>query len=121
MRTIDREQDAAAEGRLTESQVRSLTLAGTVGVPSPFPALGRIEVSTYGLSGREIEELDDLTTFEAVQFFRKVFVEIVHEINPRLTITRVLKLAEIATAFLPEDPCRVAMTRGHWYLAADLE
>src|SRR5580704_5946662 len=89
--------------RLGDNHLRSIALAGTVAVPSPFPSLGRIDVSTCGITKDEVDCLEARTSFEAVQFFRKVFVEIAHEVNPRLTITRVVKLCDIAAVFLPAD------------------
>ena len=107
--------------RLGENHLRSIALAGTVAVPSPFPALGRIDVSTHGITKDEVDSLDDPTSFEAVQFFRKVLVEIAHEVNPRLTITRVVKLCDVAAAFLPADTSQVSLSLGQWYLSAELE
>jgi hypothetical protein len=107
--------------RLGENHLRSIALAGTVAVPSPFPALGRIDVSTYGITKDEVDCLEEPTSFEAVQFFRKVLVEIAHEVNPRLTITRVVKLCDIAAVFLPADAGQVSLSNGQWYLSAELE
>jgi hypothetical protein len=107
--------------RLGENHLRSIALAGTIAVPSPFPALGRIDVSTYGITKDEVGCLEDPTSFDAIQFFRKVLVEIVHEVNPRLTITRVVKLCDIAAAFLPTDTSQVSLSNGQWYLSAELE
>jgi hypothetical protein len=107
--------------RLSDHHLRSIALAGTIAVPSPFPALGRIEISTHGVSKDEVDSLQDPTSFEAVQFFRKVHVEIVHEVNPRLTITRVVRLCDIAAAFLPADSSHVSLSHGQWYLSAELE
>jgi hypothetical protein len=111
----------ANASRLGENHLRSIALAGTVAVPSPFPALGRIDVSTYGITKDEVDCLEEPTSFEAVQFFRKVLVEIAHEVNPRLTITRVVKLCDIAAVFLPADAGQVSLSNGQWYLSAELE
>jgi hypothetical protein len=107
--------------RLGENHLRSIALAGTVAVPSPFPSLSRIDVSTYGITKDEVDSLDAPTSFEALQFFRKVLVEIAHEVNPRLTITRVVKLCDVAAAFLPADTSQVSLSHGQWYLSAELE
>jgi len=107
--------------RIGENHLRSIALAGTIAVPSPFPALGRIDVSTYGITKDEVDSLDAPTSFEALQFFRKVLVEIAHEVNPRLTITRVVKLCDVAAAFLPADTSQVSLSHGQWYLSAELE
>jgi hypothetical protein len=107
--------------RLGDHHLRSIALAGTVAVPSPFPALGRIDVSTYGITKDEVDCLEAPRSFEAVEFFRKVFVEIAHEVNPRLTITRVVKLCDIAAVFLPADTSPVSLSQGQWYLSAELE
>jgi hypothetical protein len=107
--------------RLGGNHLRSIALAGTIAVPSPFPALGRIDVSTQGMTKDEVDCLEDPSSFEAVQFFKKVLVEIAHEVNPRLTITRVVRLCDIAAAFLPSDTSQVSLSHGQWYLSAELE
>jgi hypothetical protein len=113
--------DSTTAIRLGDNHLRSMALAGTVAVPSPFPALGRIDVSTYGITKDEVDGLEDPTSFEALQFFRKVLVEIAHEVNPRLTITRVVKLCDIAAVFQPADTSQVSLSQGQWYLSPELE
>jgi hypothetical protein len=113
---------STSASRLSDNHLRSIALAGTIAVPSPFPALGRINVSTHGLTKDEVDSLlEDPTSFEAARFFQKVLVEIVHEVNPRLTITRVVKLCDIAAAFLPADTSQVSLSHGQWHLSAELE
>jgi hypothetical protein len=112
----------ASASKLSENHLRSIALAGTVAVPSPFPALGRIDVSTHGLTKDEVDSLlEDPTSFEAVRFFQKILVEIAHEVNPRLTITRVVKLCDIAAVFLPADTSQVSLSQGQWHLSAELD
>src|SRR5262245_1272813 len=82
----------------------AMELAGTVPVPSPFPALGRISVSLLNVSSVELEDLSQASSSDLLQLVGKLLLEVVHQVNPRLTITRLLKLTDVAALFVPDNP-----------------
>jgi hypothetical protein len=91
---------------LDRCQLRTLSLAGTVALPSPFPELGKLSLQAGGVSyngskgetGRE-----DLIVIEHVQ-------------SNRVIITRRVLLREVtAVAFCPIDA-----TTKNWYFGSEI-
>jgi hypothetical protein len=96
----------------------ALELAGTVPVPSPFPALGWIRVSLSEVPSDELNQLGDNGRAEQA---RKLLLEIVHPVHPRLTVTRVIKLTDLAAIFIPSDSKKPDIQDGEWLLPKDIE
>jgi len=88
---------------LSDSQLRTLALAGTVSVPPRFPEVGRLSIeTTNGHNGSS-----------------KV-IKIEHVITPRLMIARSFFLSDVSAVFLPSDPKDVDFADGKWFLGPDI-
>ena len=114
--------------RLLNRQLRALSLAGTVGLPAPFPAVGHLYLV--------LEEAEDLGDLEQDQdqvpvegegsgvpelgIGEETLVKIVHEVSPKITIVRYVRFTDISAIFVPDDPSKVDYAKGAWYLEKDL-
>jgi hypothetical protein len=103
-----------------DRQMIALELAGTVPLPCPFPALARVNLSLSRLDQAVLEELPTLPPSEQSRFLRQLLVEVVHEVNPRLIMTRLVKLSDLSALFVPDDPRAPEHSRGRWLLSEDL-
>ena len=115
------ESPQPAASRLSDNHLRSIALAGTIAVPSPFPALGRIDISTHGMTKDEVDSPGATPHRSRRSGFSGRSSSRLPRGQPRLTITRVVKLCDIAAAFLPADTSQVSLSHGQWYLSAELE
>ena len=113
--------DSTTAIRLGDNHLRSMALAGTVAVPSPFPAAGPDRCEHATALPKTRSTVWRTPRRSRPSSFRKVLVEIAHEVNPRLTITRVVKLCDIAAVFQPADTSQVSLSQGQWYLSPELE
>lgn len=89
---------------LSPSQVRQLSLAGTVSCPPQFPDVGKINLQL-----RVIPE-----NCEQAHCGHDL-IEVVHEVSPRVEISRQFLVESVHAMFLPKDPKAVDLKRGHWY------
>jgi hypothetical protein len=110
--------------RLLNRQLRTLSLAGTVGLPAPFPAVGRLylvlddEDETGGMGQEPAEEQESYVPEPGVG--DETLLKIVHEVTPKITIIRYVRFSDVSAIFLPDDPSKVDFNRGAWYLEKDL-
>lgn len=99
---------------LTRDQRIALELAGTVPVPTPFPAAGEIRIVTDAEPGGKVAMADLLAR-------KLIYLEVRHRISPKLTITRTVYLDEVAAVFLPDQPDGDLYDVGTWLLALELQ
>ncbi len=99
---------------LTRDQRIALELAGTVCVPSPFPAAGEIRIVTEAEPDGKVSMADLLAR-------KAVCLEVRHRISPKLSITRIVYLDEVAAVFLPDHPEGDRHDVGSWLLALELQ
>jgi hypothetical protein len=100
---------------LSREQRVALTLAGTVALPSPFPCLGELRLSTDIPQGYKATPAD-LTATAA----NPVFLSTTHRISPKLRITRFVNLEDVSAVFLPDCPSAVSLNAGTWLLPAEV-
>src|SRR4051794_40197968 len=106
--------------KLLERQQKALSLAGTVGLPAPFPALGHISLVLDddfrsggtlhgpGSNGDDFEVPDG------------AMVKIVHRVSSKATIIRRVRFRDVSAVFVPNDSSKVDFDKGCWYLEKDL-
>jgi hypothetical protein len=91
---------------LDRRQLRSLSLAGTVALPSPFPELGKISLQAGGVvyqGGQGESPKEDLVVIEHVQ-------------SNRVTLTRRVFLRDVmAVAFAPIDE-----STNNWFFGPEI-
>jgi len=91
-------------------QVRAFFLAGTVPIPSPFPAVGVI-----------LPELFSAKDGSKSKGFALGAVRVEYWQSPRVMIARTVLLEDIQALFLPEDKGGVDLNRGHWEFHPGIE
>jgi hypothetical protein len=119
--------------KLLSRQQRAFSLAGTVGLPAPFPAVGYLylvfnedenpidSIEQNHESETESESEAEAELFEQDSGFgAETLLKIVHEVSPKVTIVRLVRLMDVSALFLPEDPNKVDFDEGTWYLEKDL-
>jgi hypothetical protein len=97
---------------LTRQQRVSVDLAGTVAVPSPFPAVGELRYASDPVPSGPVTDPAALG--------RSVYLTVSHRISPRLTITRTIPVDKVTAIFLPDDQQSVDLSCGRWLLAPDV-
>ena len=91
-------------------RLRAFFLAGTVPVPSPFPAVGKITAQLR--AGDRSPSAQDL----AMDALR-----VEHWQSPRVMIARTVLVEDVQAVVIPDDPHRVNLLEGTWYFRPDIE
>ncbi|MEX1041378.1 MAG: hypothetical protein WDZ51_12140 [Pirellulaceae bacterium] len=95
---------------LSPSQVRQISLAGTISCPPQFPDVGVINLQLRAIPEHceQSHGGHDL-------------IEVVHEVSPRVEISRQFLVEGVFAMFLPKDPKVVDLARGDWYFGQQIK
>ena len=94
----------------SRDQLRSFFLAGTVPIPSPFPALGKISLN---LHAGDVQQAPEELPLDALV--------IEHQQSPRVTIARTVLIDDVQAVFLPGDPEDFNLLGGTWYFQPEIK
>src|SRR4051812_31308722 len=106
--------------KLLERQHKALSLAGTVGLPAPFPAVGHIALMLDDQGRTSPSGRRRGSNGHAPEVSDEAMVKIVHTVSPKVTMIRFVRFRDISAVFVPDDPSKVNFDQGCWYMEKDL-
>lgn len=86
----------------TRDPLRSFYLAGTVAIPSPFPEVGILSLTSFESAGKNRRSAPSFLRIEHVQ-------------SPRLVVARNVLIEDVQAMFLPDDPVNPDLSHGIWF------
>jgi len=95
---------------LSPNQVRQLSLAGTISCPPQFPDVGKITLQLHAIP----EHCEPAHCGHDL-------IEVVHDVSPRVEISRRFLVESVQAMFLPKDPKAVDLKHGHWYFGQQVK